>query len=218
MNSGQTYMIPYVPTAMDKTNAPGISLPHYRESDEVFMRGYRERISIACNSGVQWRWRRICFRSKGSDYTSQATATTPLWLESSPNGWVRTATNALGTNLGTAILSNLFKGAINVDWDNYFTAKVDTNRCTIDFDKTMYFRNGNTLGHFHEKRFWHSMNKNFYYRADELGDTEAIGLTHSSGLRGMGDYYIVDFISGLSDDTDNSAVVTYSGTLYWHEK
>ena len=36
-----------------------------RESDLVFMRGLKERITIATDSDMSWRWRRICFTKKG---------------------------------------------------------------------------------------------------------------------------------------------------------
>lgn len=218
MNGGPTYIIPYICTAQDRSPAT-FDVPNYRQRDDVFMRGYRERIQFSVNNGSSWTWRRICFRLKGNAIINSVSATSPLWLEASPNGWTRSATNANGTGLGTSIISEVFDGQVNVDWTNYFVAALDTNRITVMYDKTRTIKPyGNDQPHNHEYKLWHPMNANFYYRDDESGETSPTSPLHSSGIRGMGDYYIVDFITCSSVDTDDIAVLNYEGTLFWHER
>lgn len=218
MVGGVTYMIPYIPTAQDRSHAVGQNLDHYRDSDDVYMRGYKERLRFTTNNPTSWTHRRVCFTLKGNAIINSVSATSPLWLEASPNGWVRTATQANGTGLGTAITNEIFKGQVGVDWTNYFTAPLDTQRITVMYDKTFHYRSGNDQPHVHDVKLWHAMNKNFFYRDDEFGNNESTGVVHSSSRRGMGDYYIVDFFESLSQDTEDVAQLHYEGTLYWHER
>jgi len=219
MVGGSTYMIPYIATAMDRnvgTTTPGI--PGYREDTTIFARGYRERLSLIASTPAQWSLRRICFKLKGTAIVNSTTSTSPLWLETSPFGFVRSATNAIGTALGGAILTEIFKGEINIDWNNYFTAPIDTNRVSIAYDKQFHFRSSNDTPHAHHFKLWHPMNKNLMYRDDENGDGTTTSVLSTSGNAGMGDYYIVDFWSCSSPTTDNTLAVNYEGTFFWHEK
>jgi len=219
MTGGATYMIPHIPTAMDRTvGSTTPDVPGYRESTTIFARGYRERISIGTNTPAAWSLRRICFRLKGNAIINSATTNTPLWLETSPNGFVRSATNAMGTALGTAILGEIFKGEINVDWNNYFTAPIDTNRVSLAYDKQFHFRSQNDSPHNHHFKLWHPMNKNLMYRDDENGESTTTSPLSTSGNAGMGDYYIVDFWNCTTTTTDNTIGLQYEGTLYWHER
>lgn len=217
---GQTYVIPYMPTAMDRSvgGATVPVIPGYRSATEVFMRGYRERISIRSNTPAQWSLRRVCFRFKGNSIVNATSGISPLWHEVSPNGFTRSATNANGTGLGTEIYAQLFKGEPNVDWQNPFTAPIDTNRVTIAYDKQFHFRSHNDTPHTHHFKLWHGMNKKFYYRDDESGEGNNTSVLHTSGARGMGDYYIVDFWVCTTASTDNQLAINYEGTLYWHER
>lgn len=219
MTGGQTYMIPYIPTAMDRTSDSGaVNIPGYRTKDEVFMRGYRERVTFVTSSAHQWDLRRICFKLRGNAIISNVSGTSPLWYEATPNGWTRTATQALGTALGTSILNELFKGAFNIDWNDYFSAPIDTNRVTIAYDKQFHFRSGNEEAHSRNFKLWHPMNANFYYRDDENGSVQQSSTIHSSGKRGMGDYYIVDFWRCVTGSAEDAISVNYEGTLFWHER
>lgn len=218
LTGGITYLIPYMCTAQDKSHLGSGVIPNYRNRDDVFMRGYKERIRFVTGDSSAWTHRRICFTLKGNAIINSTSATSPLFLEAAPNGWVRTATQANGTGLGNAIINEMFKGNVNVDWTNYFTAKVDTNRVTVMFDKTWHYRAGNDTQHVHDRKLWHPMNKNFYYRDDESGNTQVEGAVHIGGHKGMGDYYIIDIIENVNQDTESIAQLQYEGTLYWHER
>lgn len=218
LQAARTYIFPYICTAQDRTGAAP-ELANYRSRSDVFMRGYKEHVNFQSRGG-NWHWRRFCFRLKGNAILNSATTTTPLWQEQSPYGFVRTVTDVNGTGLGAAFTSECFKGQINVDWNNYFTAPLDTNRITVMYDKTRVLKGGNDSPYIQDFKLWHGMNKNFYYRDDENGNTESDSPLHISGTRGMGDYYIVDIISSADTIFGSETVggITYEGTLYWHER
>lgn len=219
--SNQIYMIPYIPTAQDKSPIGGntsLDIPNYRSKDICYMRGYRERLTFLTDNRTQWILRRICFTYRGTNISTNATTTNPLWWEVAPNGFTRVASQALGTNLGTAIINDMFKGSFNVDWTNYFNAPLDNNRVTVKYDKIFRFGSQNEAPHRHEIKLWHGMNKNLHYRNDEAGGGESETTLSTSGNSGMGDYYIVDFIQAVTTSTSDIAQLSYEGTLFWHER
>lgn len=219
LSGGINYIIPYVPTAMDKS--PGgnpVDLDNYRSRNHVFFRGYKENISFVPNNGQAWLWRRVCFTMKGSRIYSNTLATTPLALETSPNGWVRTLTNANGSLLGDAIVDVLFKGAAGIDWNSPYNATIDTDNVTLMYDKTRVFRGGNGESRIHNVRLWHPINKNFIYDNEEDGDDENQSIWHTEGKAGMGDFYIVDFIVCSSSSTSATMQMIPNGRIYWHER
>jgi len=220
MQGGSTYLIPYIPTAQDRVIASGPTpdIPGYRTRQNVFMRGYKERVNIVSSTPAQWSLRRICFRLKGNIITNTTTALNPLWHEVSPQGFTRSATQAFGTPLGDAIQDQIFKGAPFIDWNNPFNANLDTDRVSVAYDKIFHFTSGNQSPYTKNIKFWHPMNKNFTYRDDEQGEGLVTSVLHTSGLKGMGDYYIVDLWTCTTSTTDNELSVSYEGTLYWHER
>lgn len=221
LTAGNTYMIAHIPTAMDRTDSSNVllpNLPNYRQVDNPFMRGYRERVQLVTDTPSQWVWRRICFTYKGPNIATNVTSTAPLWLETSANGFVRSAASILGTNVGTALINEVFKGTISVDWNSYFTAPIDTNRVTLKYDKIRTLHADAVSGHAHHVKLWHPMNKTLYYRTDENGPGLSDSVLSSSGNYGMGDYYIVDIFESVTATTDNHMTVSYEGTLFWHER
>lgn len=217
---GTTYIIPYIPTAMDRSVGSAVSpiIPGYRGTSKIFARGYRERISFGTNTPAQWSLRRVCFRMRGNAIVNSTSAISPLWHEASPNGFTRSATQANGTGLGTAITNEIFKGEAGVDWTNFFTAPLDTNRVTVEYDKQFHFRSTSDSPHVRHFKLWHPMNKNLVYRDDENGETINTSVLSTSGSQGMGDYYIVDFWVCATPTTDNNCAINYEGTMYWHER
>lgn len=219
LNGGTDYLFAYVPTAQDKTpNGSGPDLDNYRTSESCFMRGYKENVRFNTQFGEEWIWRRICFTYKGTDFINVATVNNPLAQETAPNGWVRPISNSAGTGLGTFILSNLFKGAANVDWTDILTATVDTQKVGLKFDKTFRVTGRNGQPRFNIYNLWHPMNKNLVYYDEESGGVEVSTPFSVNGPAGMGDYYIIDYIRCASPTTSITASVAFNGRLYWHEK
>lgn len=206
-------------TARDReSNQNNPTADSVRESSTCFMRGLKERVFITTNSPVAWRWRRICFTAKGY-YTNQGGAVDSLQTS---QGWVRLLSDQNTTPFGNAVLSDVFAGTQNVDWFDVFAAKTDNSRLTIKYDRTITINSGNQNGVFRSFNQWHPMNKNLVYNDDELGEDETVDWHSTTGKAGMGDYYVVDFITsnGGTGGTTPTDTLTFSpeATLYWHEK
>lgn len=223
LTPGNTYMFPWIATWRDTTQTEGLRMNQAsRTAQTCFMRGLKEKVLCVTNDGTEWLWRRICFTWRGSELYSQSTAGYTLATRIANQGFARTVNDVnLTTNgIGASLQQILFRGQSGVDWNNYFTAPLDTSYITVKYDKTQSIRSGNQNGRTTTRSFWHAMNKNLVYNDDENG-----ALTNTQGpstrsKQGMGDYYIVDIISTNSpQDAQNSRLSWMpEATLYWAEK
>lgn len=214
-STGVTAVQEYVwcATARDRTTGSGgdPNATSLREADLVFMRGLKERITVATDSAMSWRWRRICFTKKGPLGLSVIPA-----LETS-NGWQR-GMYQLSTADQVALNTSLFRGASGIDWSNPMIAKVDTQRVTIKSDVTRTLSSGNTLGKFFRFNHWYPMNHNLMYSNDEVGEGTSTDAFSTTGKAGMGDYYIVDLFQSIGASVNDNLRFEPQATLYWHEK
>lgn len=233
--SGATLgIVHFRPTAMDLNGLDTVpnsivNVP-VRTSSICYMKGLAENMRIETSTGNPWFHRRICITSRDAQFIQQAASDTSGAdraaasagaLETS-NGWQRLAANAMLDTLSATTagwLALLFKGAQGLDWDDYITAPIDTNRVDLKFDKTWIYKSGNERGVLRERKIWHPMNKNLYYDDDENGAAE-YSVTYSvRDKRGMGDYHIFDFFSqGSSGSTSDLLKIRFTSTMYWHEK
>lgn len=63
------------------------------------------------------------------------------------------------------------------------------------------------------------MNKNLVYNDDEAGTSESTGYYSVDSKAGMGDYYVLDLMSGGQGATASDLLrLDLSSSLYWHEK
>lgn len=216
-STGATFL--WCATARDRESPNDDNASSVRERDSVYMRGLRESIFLKSNTQDCWRWRRICFTTKSIDFRGTLnTGTDPTSLETS-NGWVRLLRNGSNTTFNQSMVVQLFKGAASIDWFNQFTAKVDTSRVDLKYDRTRILRSGNAAGVYLKDRHWYGMNKTLVYNNDEVGEGESISNYSSGAKPGMGDYYIYD----LFDCATSNAASTLlnfqpEATLYWHER
>nr|QJB18631.1 MAG: capsid protein [Genomoviridae sp.] len=202
-------------TARDRVSSQGdANALALRESDTVFMRGLKERIVLTPNDSVSWMWRRITFTTKGA---TSIFAPIAHFIETS-RGWNRLLVNSNSSTTSTAITSYIFDGASGTDWNDFMTAKVDTQRVTLKSDITKVIGSGNSFGRFHRYKYWYPMNKNFIYANDEQGETESTDVVHSLAKGGMGDYYVVDFFKCADPAGTHTLDFNPEATLYWHEK
>lgn len=224
--SGQfTYMIPFIPTARPGvTSAGGGGDPindAVRTSSRCFMRGLKEVVGIRTDTGGPWKWRRICFRLKGDVFYGVSTSSALLSYRETGDtgaGMTRVATTWTQTTaLFDQISRVIFKGVRNYDWDNEFLAPLDSNRISIEYDKTTTIQAGNESGVMRTYNRWHGMNKNLYYDDDERGSGTDLRSYSTEGIRGMGDYYVIDLFQSNGVATDQLQL-SYNSTLYWHEK
>lgn len=207
-------MLLWCATARDRESPTGSDTTiSVRESDICYMRGLKEKINITTNSAASWHWRRICFTAKGINSLITAVDSVQTSV-----GWTRMMTNINNTTSGNFLLGYVFRGSQGVDWNDAFTAKVDTNRVTLKYDKTRIFASGNQLGRYFKHQNWLPMNKNLHYSNDEAGETESNDTHSSLGKAGMGDYYILDFFTCATNTAGDTMDFTPEATLYWHEK
>ena len=226
LKGGRTYIIPWIATARDLTAFPSgntnISANvAARTATTCYMRGLKERIQVQTNNGTPWQWRRICFKMKGDGvYRLQDADTQRMWRETS-SGWMRAVTDfgRAGTTSAQNINILLFQGAQGTDWSSYFTAKTSSERVSVCYDKTRIISSGNASGVMRNYNEWHPMNRNLVYDDDESGAEETTEPVSTDGNQGMGDYYVVDYISaGTGGSTTDLLSFEPQATLYWHEK
>lgn len=231
VNGSQVGLFLFTPTAMNLNQ--GTTNPNYainaaeRTATTCFLRGFKENLRIQTNSHTPWFHRRICFASRGiTPFNSSASSDTPTvsyapYVDTS-NGmerlWLNMNINAM-TNTVNAIYGILFKGAVNVDWNDVIIAPVDTARVDLKFDKTWLVKSNNESGAILERKLWHGMNKNLVFDDDEVGESMASSYLSTDSKQGMGDYYILDIlVAGLGGTSADLINVNASSTLYWHEK
>lgn len=225
-NGGSVTVLPWIATARDNSLQQGTGNTgttfdfSCRTASTCFMRGIKESIEIQTSSQMPWQWRRIAFTYKN---TAEALGTIPGFYENS-NGFARLMYNVTsGSTSDATALGNLrgliFKGRLNVDWTDYFTAPLDGQRITVRYDKTRTLASGNGVGIIRKYPTWHSMNHNIVYDDSESGQNVVPAYYSIGGKAGMGDYYIVDmFQAGRGATSADQLSFACQSTLYWHEK
>lgn len=216
------------PTMMNLDSTSLMRNPASRTSHTCYMRGLSEHVRIQTSNGVPWFHRRICFTMKGNNAFNTSVASDPNPTEpnyayvDTSNGIERLLRNQFVNNIPftvTAQYSILFKGVQNVDWDDPLIAPVDTSRVSLKFDKTWKLQSGNERGVVRERKLWHPMNKNLTYDDDENGETEVGSYFSTTSKEGMGDYYVVDYITaGVGGTSTDYMYFNCNSTMYWHEK
>lgn len=192
-----------------------------RTSSSCYMVGLKEAVQIQVLNGLPWQWRRICFTYKGrgnlNSYLPNPSAFFQPVSETS-NGYLRTI-NGLTSSESPTFFELLFQGSRNTDWSDPLSAKVDTERVSLKYDKTITISSGNEEGVIRKYPRWHGMNHNLQYDDDESGGAMTSSYYSVESKVGMGDYWVIDIIIPRvgSDDEDLCTFGTES-TLYWHEK
>ncbi|ASH99146.1 capsid protein [Giant panda associated gemycircularvirus] len=216
----QQYILPWVCTARDLSNASGganiIINRSERTSTVCYMRGLAENIRIQTTNGMPWMWRRVCFTLKGDYLFNLSTSTALLFNETAPGGMRRSVTNWAGIG---SLPELIFRGTANVDWNDYYSAPLDTSRIKVMYDRVRTIAAGNEEGCTRTYKQWHSMNKNLVYDDEERGDGEVGANFSTQGRQGMGDYYVVDFFLARTGSTSSDQLsFNPEASLYWHEK
>lgn len=220
----------WIATAQDLTDQTGVlgrvAEQSVRTSTICFMRGLSEHIRIQSNSALPWFWRRICFTYKGLELQIISPSDTPTstnyqFLDTT-SGMQRLSFNQNIANMPNTINNHdaiIFRGAKGLDWSDPIVAPLDTSRITVKFDKTWTLHSGNQSGVVKAFKLWHPMNHNLVYADDESGDAESGAYTSVASKAGMGDYYVMDFVSpGAGGGASDLLQIVPNTTLYWHEK
>lgn len=216
----------YCPTARDNTLAAGGNKGtkfdvSTRTSSVCYMVGLSEQIQVMCVDALPWEWRRICFTSKGGSTLSSVLA--PPSASFSPAietsaGYTRVLNQLLTTDRPN-FYGLFFSGQQNVDWVDPLLAKVDNDRVTVKYDKTIILASANEDGFIKKYSRYHRMGHNLVYDDDDIGGS-TIGAAYSTRSKaGMGDYWIVDFFRPRAGSAaSNQLSFGVESTLYWHER
>lgn len=194
-----------------------------RTATSCYMRGLNENIEISTSSGAPWQWRRICFTHRDASVLLGVNNPLIPYLETN-NGFQRYMTNFTANDAGSvsthgAITRLIFKGTQNVDWNDIRTAPLDNTRIDVKYDKTTIISSGNANGRVKMFKRWHPMNKTLVYDDEENGEREDSNVFSVGDKRGMGDYYVIDFLqAGMGAGTGDSLNFSPTSTLYWHER
>lgn len=189
-----------------------------RERQSTYSRGYKERVTVATQTGASWAWRRIVFTFKGNDFYSTTGSQRP-WQDLSNLGMARFVMSLSGTQY-ISVRDLLFDGQEGIDWLSQLTAKVDTTRVKLLSDTTIRINPGNEDGHYKTYRFWTPTNKTLMYDDDEGGPLGENTYQSTGGRIGMGDLYVYDYVSLVVPSATGTPSLSFSpeGTYYWHER
>lgn len=191
-----------------------------RTSTECYMRGLSENIEIQVSDGVPWQWRRICFTYKGWNNVAPHTTGYDNYYQSSATGSYERGMNMVPNNTYRDTVQGLiFRGVANLDWNDPIIAPLDTEKISVQYDKTRTIASGNEDGCIRKYKLWHPMNKTLVYADTEAGGTENISYYSVQSKRGMGDYLVIDFFRPRQGTaSSNQLSFSSNATLYWHEK
>jgi hypothetical protein len=192
-----------------------------RTSSLCYMVGLKEAIEIQVADGMPWQWRRICFTYKGGPTINGYLPTSSSSFYTSLNttfGYTRVV-NGLALAEQSTFFALLFQGVRSTDWTDPLTAKVDTERVSLKYDKTCTIASGNEQGTIRRYNRWHPMRHNLMYDDDESGGTTSASGYSVQSKVGMGDYWVIDIIKPRVGSTvSNQLLFNTESTLYWHEK
>lgn len=229
-NGGATTILPWIATCRDNSinttsgEIGTIFQQSTRTATSCYMRGLREDIELQTSSAVPWQWRRVCFTTKDPAATIGTGLGGISGVYENSNGFQRHLYNVTSGTTPDAMALGLlrgamFKGQLNIDWLDYMTAPIDTQRITLRYDKTRTIASGNQSGCIRKYKMWHGMNKTLVYDDDENGAVENASYYSVSSKAGMGDYYVVDiFAPGKGATASDALSFEPQATLYWHER
>lgn len=196
-----------------------------RTSTEIYMRGLKERIEIQTDSSEPWRWRRIVFSFFGKDilqYAGIASSEMGRLDLLTSNGYARfnaklsPSADVVVNSVHSQLNNKVFKGRLNIDYDNVMNAKTDSNEVKIWYDRTRMITSGNDSGVLKQYHLWHSFNSKFIYDDFEFGGETAGRGFSASNRNSMGDVYVVDYFEPLS--ATGNLRFWPNASLYWHER
>lgn len=206
---------------LQPSNAEYLSM---RTAQKVFVKGYLETFTFVPNDGSTWWWRRILFNYKApigsgatmAQYGAQpdATSTTYRYLRD-----LSGQTTGPWADARISVNDIVFKGTLNVDWGDPFTAPTDKSRVTVVSDTKRTISSGNALARPQVVKRYTPINKSLRYDDDENGLQITPSPLSVQTKEGMGNLYVLDmFYCPSPQDASTSLRLGVNSTLYWHEK
>nr|QXN75552.1 MAG: capsid protein [Genomoviridae sp.] len=195
-----------------------------RHKSRVYFRGVQERLSFETNTDAHWIHRRVVFLDQGEtmrQYMPPDTAQTllgqagyvrPMWAVLNAAG----ATEP-GATSWNEISDEIFDGSHSLDWSNHMTAKMDSQKVKVLYDRISPIRSGNDRGTWKIRKMWHPVNRTLVYDDDQQGN-EINTSPWSAGTRqSCGDVIVMDLFTCADGTETDELRMGSEATVYWHE-
>lgn len=229
--AGTTRVFGWIATARDNTttetggNFGSVYDESTRTSDDIFLRGIKEKVQFVTDNGQPFQWRRIVFTFVGQEFIrDQASASVgSMWAELNTTGWARAVTRLEPVAAGAAyawdqMQSVIFRGRRDVDWVGYITAPLDVSRIRPLYDRTRTIRSNNEQGTMRTYHHWHGVNKRLLYNDDEVGGGMESAVLSANNRQSCGDVYVIDIFELSPASGDSHYLFHPQSTMYWHER
>lgn len=231
-SNGSPHMFIWCPTARGLRQIfenDRVEVPAGRSKSTCWIKGIKEKITIATLSGVPWRWRRIVFSHKGELSIGpefEGDITTSVVTTADGREIYYRNTHELDQDNRIPFGDYLFVGqgqgpgadGGRIDWTDYMTAPADNRRFNIMYDKVVTVQSGNDSGVLRNYNRWHPVEKNLVYGDEEIGGQVLTSYKSTNSKPGIGDVYIVDIFTSVGVDSSNVLLFTPNSAVYWHEK
>lgn len=243
LTGDQDWAFAFCPNARDSHLNSTTAFPigqrgmYQRTLSDVFIRGYKEMVTLATNSGAPWLWRRLVVTMKVPLWSQFPSLTVQRQVPldgGRSSGQTRTlynfgSVNGTETDLAKKVYAILFEGTLDVDWHNVFNAKPDKRFVRVISDRQTNIQNTNDYGMLRNYKRWYPLNGTMHYAEKEEGDKikddmdvavneNAESKFSADGIKGVGDMWVFDFFSCPSRDPTDVMKLQPNGTAYWHER
>lgn len=181
-----------------------------RGKTRTYFRGIKENVELFLPSACPLQWRRIVVSSPLNVVNTVSYDTANVFQQG------RTQTPQFSSYF--AFLEVIMQGTFGIDYNNHFTAKIDTKRARVMYDKVRTISPKTTKGAIQKFKFWHPVNKSLIYDDEEEG-----GNINSSPWAvqspGNDNVYVIDLFANFNAAlTTERARWAVQSTVYWHER
>ncbi|QIR82254.1 capsid protein [Chicken genomovirus mg8_401] len=195
-----------------------------RGKSRVYFRGVAEKMSMETNSNAAWIHRRTVFLDGGETIRTHMPPDTASTLTGSL-GYVRPLYTVLNTAAASEpgatawheISDQIYDGQHNVDWSNLITARMDSQKVKVLYDKTRRISSGNDRGTWKINKYWHPVNRTIIYDDDQDGNEINTAPWSSGSRQSAGDVIVMDIFSCADGEEADEIRVGVESTVYWHE-
>lgn len=219
----ENIMFVYQPTARSGTNIDGTESKQFplnvgRHRSTVYMKGFKENVSIETDTAQTWKWRRIVVELLGNPWlVPDSASTSPTFRANGAEGYKRLLT--FNGAFNDQVYDLIFRGTNQADWVDAQIANLDRRVVKIHMDRKININSGSAAGVTRRFKFWTPINRNFTF--DDEEDGEDTNTSHFAANRpgNPGNFYVIDLIvPGYGSGAGDTLQFTPNCTLYWHEK
>lgn len=223
MTGDNEYGFLFIPSGRDSAWTEGEG-KYARQKSQTFCKGYAEKVTFETSNSANWLWRRVVFMTKNPLIHSAFPLNTVTNRTDTDEGYNRVLWNFFGSSTEASearetLQDCVFQGQAGVDWNDRYTAKLDTKQITVISSVTMRLSGGNDAARIHHAKRWYPINKNIVYDEDEAGNSKEAGREFSTlGKPGAGNLYVMDTFHCANGTSSDVMSFNPQGVYYWHER